>query len=154
MEQSKLQTTVPAKPPYPWRVPIIYALLGGPLGAWLLACYYLWLQSGWLAQASLAEVFGAIWGLVLWGYVFGGIPALLTGLLSMRLRLHRTAKGVACVVVMGAVLSLLWFVVINWDVSTLYSSPQTLLMKMPVIMSCGAASSLILSAFLPKPQLQ
>lgn len=32
MEQSKLQTTVPAKPPYPWRVPIIYALLGGPLG--------------------------------------------------------------------------------------------------------------------------
>ena len=149
MEQSKLQTTVPAKPPYPWRVPIIYALLGGPLGAWLLACYYLWLQSGWLAQASLAEVFGAIWG-----YVFGGIPALLTGLLSMRLRLHRTAKGVTCAVVMGAVLSLLWFVVINWDVSTLYNSPQTLLMKMPVIMSCGAASSLILSAFLPKPQLQ
>lgn len=92
--------------------------------------------------------------LVLWGYVFGGIPALLTGLLSMRLRLHRTAKGVACAVVAGAVLSLLWFVVINWDVSTLYSSPQTLLMKMPVIMSCGAASSLILSAFLPKPQLQ
>ena len=107
MEQSKLQTTVPAKPPYPWRVPIIYALLGGPLGAWLLACYYLWLQSGWLSQAGLAEVFDAIWGLVLWGYVFGGIPALLTGLLSMRLCLHRTAKGVACVVVMGAVLSLL-----------------------------------------------
>ena len=95
-----------------------------------------------------------MWGLVLWEYVFGGIPALLTGLLSMRLRLHRTAKGVACAVVMGAWLSLLWFVVINWDVSTLYSSPQTLLMKMPVIMSCGAASSLILSAFLPKPQLQ
>ena len=41
MEQSKLQTTVPAKPPYPWRVPIIYALLGGPLGAWLLAGYYI-----------------------------------------------------------------------------------------------------------------
>lgn len=119
-----------------------------------MACYYLWLQSGWLAQASLAEAFGAIWGLVLWGYVFGGIPALLTGLLAMRLRLHRTAKGVVCAVVAGAVLSLLWFVVINWDVSTLYSHPQTLLMKMPVIMSCGAASSLILSAFLPKPQPQ
>ena len=154
MEQNKLQATVPAKPPYPWRVPIVYTLLGGPLGAWLLAGYYLWLQSGWLAQASLAEVFGAIWGLVLWGYVFGGIPALLTGLLSMRLRLHRTAKGVACAVVTGAVLSLLWFVVISWDVSTLYSRPQTLLMKMLVIMSCGAASSLILSAFLPKPQPQ
>jgi len=27
MEQSKLQTTIPAKPPYPWRVLIIYALL-------------------------------------------------------------------------------------------------------------------------------
>ena len=79
-----------------------------------MACYYLWLQSGWLAQASLAEAFGAIWGLVLWGYVFGGIPALLTGLLAMRLRLHRTAKGVVCAVVAGAVLSLLWFVVINW----------------------------------------
>ena len=154
MEQSKLQTTVPAKPPYPWRVPMIYALLGGPLGAWLLAWYYLWLQSGWLSRAGLAEVMGAMWGLVLWGYVFGGIPALLTGLLSMRLRLHRTAKGVACAVVTGAVLSLLWFVVINWDVSTLYSHSQTLLMKMLVIMSCGAASSLILSAFLPKPQLQ
>ena len=152
MEQSKLQTTVPAKPPYPWRVPIIYALLGGPLGAWLSACYYLWLQSGWLAQAGLAEVFGAIWGLVLWGYVFGGIPALLTGLLAMRLRLHRTTKGVACAVVAGAVLSLLWFVVISWDVSTLYSHPETLLMEMLVIMSCGAASSLVLSVFLPKLQ--
>ena len=152
MEQSKLQTTVPAKPPYPWRVPIIYALLGGPLGMWLLACYYLWLQSDWLSQAGLAEVFGAIWGLVLWGYVFGGIPALLSGLLAMRLRLHRTAKGVACAVVTGAVLSLLWFVVISWDVSTLYSHPETLLMKMLVIMSCGAASSLVLSVFLPKLQ--
>ena len=154
MKQHKPQAADSAKPPYPWRVPIIYALLGGLLGAWLLAYYYLWLQSGWLAQASLAEAFGAIWGLVLWGYVFGGIPALLTGLLAMRLRLHRTAKGVVCTVVMGAVLSLLWFVVINWDVSTLYSRPQTLLMKMLVIMSCGAASSLILSAFLPKPQPQ
>lgn len=46
MEQNKLQATVPDKPPYPWRVPMIYALLGGPLGAGLLACYYLWLQSG------------------------------------------------------------------------------------------------------------
>ena len=154
MEQRKLQTTIPAKPPYPWRVPIIYALLGGPLGAWLLACYYLWLQSGWLAQAGLAEVFGAMWGLVLWGYVFGGIPALLTGLLSMRLHLRRTAKGVACAVVTGAVLSLLWFVVISGDVSTLYSHPETLLVKMLVIMSCGAASSLVLSVFLPKLQPQ
>ena len=152
MKQHKPQAADSAKPPYPWRVPIIYALLGGPLGAWLSACYYLWLQSGWLAQAGLAEVFGAIWGLVLWGYVFGGIPALLTGLLAMRLRLHRTTKGVACAVVAGAVLSLLWFVVISWDVSTLYSHPETLLMEMLVIMSCGAASSLVLSVFLPKLQ--
>ena len=119
---------------------------------WLLGCYYLWLQSDCLSQAGLAEVFGAIWGLVLWGYVFGGIPALLSGLLAMRLRLHRTTKGVACAVVAGAVLSLLWFVVISWDVSTLYSHPETLLMKMLVIMSCGAASSLVLSVFLPKLQ--
>ena len=100
----------------------------------------------------MAEVIDAMWELVLWGYVFGGIPALLTGLLAMRLRLHRTAKSVVCAVVMGAVLSLLWFVVINWDVSTLYSHPETLLMKMLVIMSCGAASSLVLSIFLPKLQ--
>ena len=153
MKQHKPQAADSAKPPYPWRVPIIYALLGGPLGAWLMAVY-LWLQNGWLSQAGLAEVFGAIWGLVLWGYVFGGIPALLSGLLAMRLRLYRTAKGVACAVVAGAVLSLLWFVVISWDVSTLYSHPETLLMKMLVIMSCGAASSLVLSVFLPKPQPQ
>ena len=152
MKQHKPQAADSAKPPYPWRVPIIYALLGGPLGMWLLACYYLWLQSGWLSQAGLAEVFGAMWGLVLWGYVFGGIPALLSGLLAMRL--HRTTKGVACAVVAGAVLSLLWFVVISWDVSTLYSHPETLLMKMLVIMSCGAASSLVLSVFLPKLQPQ
>ena len=151
MEQSKLQTTIPAKPPYPWRVPIIYALLGGPLGAWLMAVY-LWLQNGWLSRAGLAEVIDAMWELVLWGYVFGGIPALLTGLLAMRLRLHRTAKGIACAVVTGAVLSLLWFVVMSWDASTLHSRLQTLLMKMLVIMSCGAASSLVLSVFLPKPQ--
>ena len=154
MKQQKPQAADSAKPPYPWRVPIIYALLGGPLGMWLLACYYLWLQSDWLSQAGLAEVFGAIWGLVLWGYVFGGIPALLTGLLAMRLRLYRTTKGVACAVVAGAVLSLLWLVVISWDVSTWYSHPETLLMKMLVIMSCGAVSSLVLSVFLPKLQPQ
>lgn len=153
MEQSRLQTTIPAKPPYPWRVPIIYALLGGPLGAWLMAVY-LWLQNGWLSRAGLAEVIDAMWELVLWGYVFGGIPALLTGLLAMRLRLHRTAKGMACAVVTGAVLSLLWFVVMSWDASTLHSRLQTLLMKILVIVSCGAASSLVLSVFLPKPQPQ
>ena len=153
MKQHKPQSADPAKPPYPWRVPIIYALLGGPLGAWLMAVY-LWLQNGWLSRAGLAEVIDAMWELVLWGYVFGGIPALLTGLLAMRLRLHRTAKGVACAVVTGAVLSLLWFVVMSWDASTLHNRLQTLLMKILVIVSCGAASSLVLSVFLPKPQPQ
>ena len=153
MKQHKPQAADSAKPPYPWRVPIIYALLGGPLGAWLMAVY-LWLQNGWLSRAGLAEVIDAMWELVLWGYVFGGIPALLTGLLSMRLRLHRTAKGTACAVVTGAVLSLLWFVVMSWDASTLHSRLQTLLMKILVIVSCGAASSLVLSVFLPKPQPQ
>ena len=151
MKQHKPQAADSAKPPYPWRVPIIYALLGGPLGAWLMAVY-LWLQNGWLSRAGLAEVIDAMWELVLWGYVFGGIPALLSGLLAMRLRLHRTAKGIACAVVTGAVLSLLWFVVMSWDASTLHSRLQTLLMKMLVIMSCGAASSLVLSVFLPKLQ--
>lgn len=151
MKQHKPQAADPAKPPYPWRVPIIYALLDGPLGAWLMAGY-LWLQNGWLSRAGLAEVIDAMWELALWGYVFGGIPALLTGLLAMRLRLHRTAKGVACAVVAGAVLSLLWFVVMSWDASTLHSRLQTLLMKILVIVSCGAASSLVLSVLLPKPR--
>ena len=74
MEQSKLQTTIPDKPPYPWRVPIVYALLGGPLGAWLLACYYLWLQSGRLSRAGLAEVIDAMWGLVLWDMCSAAFP--------------------------------------------------------------------------------
>ncbi len=153
MKQHKPQAADSAKPPYPWRVPIIYALLGGPLGAWLLAVY-LWLQNGRLSRVGLAEVIDAMWELVLWGYVFGGIPMLLTGLLSMRLHLRRTVKGIACMVAIGAVVLLLWLVLIHWNVSKLYQRPEVALMRLAVVMVCGAASSLVLSVFLPKPQPQ
>ena len=153
MKQHKPQAADSAKPPYLWRVPIIYALLGGPLGAWLLAVY-LWLQNGRLSQTSFSVIIGDMWEITSLGYVFGGIPMLLTGLLSMRLHLRRTVKGIACMVAIGAVVLLLWLVLIHWNVSKLYQRPEVALMRLAVVMVCGAASSLVLSVFLPKPQPQ
>ncbi|WP_148095822.1 hypothetical protein [Eikenella sp. NML96-A-049] len=58
MEQNKPQEAVSAKPPYPWRVPIVRALLGGPLEVWLMA-FYLWFQNGWISRVDFVEVIGA-----------------------------------------------------------------------------------------------
>lgn len=146
MEQRQAQETDSAKPPYPWRVPVIYALLGGPLGAWLMVCY-LWLQNGWISCNRIAEFIADMREATLWGYVFGGLPMLLAGLLAGRLRLRRTAKNMACMSAVGAAAVCLQFAAIHLGRPHNWSG--VFLMRLAAITVCGALASLLLSVFLP-----
>ena len=78
-----------SKPPYAWRVLIIYGLFGPPLGAVLLL-----LGSG-LTDPNPEQAFQlipiAILSIVS-SYLVGGIPAFLTGLLAMLLRLKHSLQ--------------------------------------------------------------
>ena len=116
-----------AKPPYAWRVLIIYSLFGSPLGAVLL------LLGHGLVDLNLEQAFQLIPIATLHSYQVGGIPAFLTGLLAMLLRLKRNLPGIASITAIGALLSVIhltdsWF-----------------------FMGIGATAALILSTFLPKP---
>ena len=128
-----------SKPPYAWRVLIIYGLFGPPLGAVLLL-----LGSG-LTDPNPEQAFQlipiAILSIVS-SYLVGGIPAFLTGLLAMLLRLKRNLPGIAAVTTAGALLSVICQAVMfdipgsadNW-----------------IFLGCGAAAAFVLSVFLPKP---
>ena len=125
-----------SKPPYSWRVLIIYSLFGPPLGTVLLL-----LGSG-LPDPNPAQAFRLIPIALLFSYPVGGLPAFLTGLWAMLLRLKRNLPGIAAVTAAGALLSVICDAVMfdipgsadNW-----------------IFLGCGAAAAFVLSAFLPKP---
>ena len=125
-----------SKPPYSWRVLIIYSLFGPPLGAVLLL-----LGSG-LTDPNPEQAFRLIPIAILFSYPVGGLPAFLTGLWAMLLRLKRNLPGIAAVTAAGALLSVICDAVMfdipgsadNW-----------------IFLGCGAAAAFVLSAFLPKP---
>ena len=125
-----------SKPPYSWRVLIIYSLFGPPLGTVLLL-----LGSG-LTDPNPEQAFPLIPIAILFSYPVGGLPAFLTGLWAMLLRLKRNLPGIAAVTAAGALLSVICDAVMfdipgsadNW-----------------IFLGCGAAAAFVLSAFLPKP---
>lgn len=125
-----------SKPPYSWRVLIIYSLFGPPLGTVLLL-----LGSG-LTDPNPEQAFRLIPIAILFSYPVGGLPAFLTGLWAMLLRLKRNLPGIAAVTAAGALLSVICDAVMfdipgsadNW-----------------IFLGCGAAAAFVLSAFLPKP---
>lgn len=125
-----------SKPPYSWRVLIIYSLFGPPLGTVLLL-----LGSG-LTDPNPEQAFRLIPIAILFSYPVGGLPAFLTGLWAMLLRLKRNLPGIAAVTAAGALLSVICYAVMfgmsgsaeNW-----------------ILFGCGAAAAFVLSVFLPKP---
>ena len=125
-----------SKPPYSWRVLIIYSLFGPPLGTVLLL-----LGSG-LTDPNPEQAFRLIPIAILFSYPVGGLPAFLTGLWAMLLRLKRNLPGIAAVTAAGALLSVICDAVMfgmsgsaeNW-----------------ILFGCGAAAAFVLSGFLPKP---
>ena len=125
-----------SKPPYAWRVLIIYGLFGPPLGAVLLL-----LGSG-LTDPNPEQAFQLIPIAILFSYPVGGLPAFLTGLWAMLLRLKRNLPGIAAVTAAGALLSVIC---------------QAIMFDIPgsadnwIFLGCGAAAAFVLSAFLPKP---
>ena len=128
-----------SKPPYAWRVLIIYGLFGPPLGAVLLL-----LGSG-LTDPNPEQAFQlipiAILSIVS-SYLVGGIPAFLTGLLAMLLRLKRNLPGIAAVTAAGALLSVI-YPSIMFGMSASSDSG--------FFLGCGLAAAFVLSVFLPKP---
>ena len=118
---------------------IIYGLFGPPLGAVLLL-----LGSG-LTDPNPEQAFQlipiAILSIVS-SYLVGGIPAFLTGLLAMLLRLKRNLPGIAAVTAAGALLSVI-YPSIMFGMSASSDSG--------FFLGCGLAAAFVLSVFLPKP---
>ena len=133
-----------AKPPYAWWVLIIYSLFGPPLGIvsvmlFIIVVFHV-VASEPLPPSN--QFFRNMPELFLASYWVGGIPAILTGLLAMLLRLKRNLPGIAAVTAAGALLSVICDAVMfgmsgsaeNW-----------------MLFGCGAAAAFVLSVFLPKP---
>ena len=124
-----------SKPPYSWRVLIIYSLFGAPFGV------VLWMISLSLSNPNPEQAFILLPFAILASYLVGGIPAFLTGLLAMLLRLKRNLPGIAAVTAAGALLSICQAVMFD-----LSGSSDNLL-----FLGFGAAAAFVLSVFLPKP---
>ena len=121
-----------SKPPYAWRVLIIYSLFGAPFGV------VLWMISLSLSNPNPEQAFILLPFAILASYLVGGIPAFLTGLLAMLLRLKRNLPGIAAMTAVGALLSGIWWLLMDMFSGFAFAA-------------CGAAAAFVLSAFLPKP---
>lgn len=133
-----------SKPPYAWRVLIIYSLFGPPLGiVFFILFIIVWLYVVASEPLSFSnQFFRNMPELLLDSYLVGGIPAILTGLLAMLLRLKRNLPGIAAVTAAGALLSVICQAVMF---GMLGSADKWM------FLGCGAAAAFVLSAFLPKP---
>ena len=133
-----------SKPPYSWRVLIIYSLFGPPLGIVPLILFVI-VEFHVVASEPLPpsnQFFRNMPEFLLASYWVGGIPAILTGLLAMLLRLKRNLPGIAAVTAAGALLSVICQAVMF---GMLGSADKWM------FLGCGAAAAFVLSAFLPKP---
>ena len=121
-----------SKPPYAWRVLIVCSLFGPPLGAVLL------LLGFGLTDPNPEQAFRLIPIAIIFSYPVGGLPAFLTGLLAVLLHLKRNLPGIAAMAAAGALLSGIWWLVIDMFGGFAFAA-------------CGAAVAFVLSACLPKP---
>ena len=119
-----------SKPLYAWWMLIVCSLLGPPLGAVLLLIG--------LSDPNSQHAFRMVPIAILFSYPIGGIPAFLTGLLSILLRLKRNLPGIAAMTAAGALLSGIWWLVMDMFSGFAFAA-------------CGAAAAFVLSVFLPKP---
>ena len=119
-----------SKPLYAWWMLIVCSLLGPPLGAVLLLIG--------LSDPNSQHAFRLIPIAILFSYPVGGLPAFLTGLWAMLLRLKRNLPGIAAMTAAGALLSGIWWLVMDMFSGFAFAA-------------CGAAAAFVLSVFLPKP---
>ena len=125
-----------SKPPYAWRVLIIYGLFGPPLGV------VLWMINLSLSNPNPEQTSILLPLAIVSSYLVGGIPAFLTGLLAMLLRLKRNLPGIAAVTAAGALLSVICpSIMFGMSVSS----------DSVLFLGCGLAAAFVLSVFLPKP---
>ena len=129
-----------SKPPYSWRVMIIYSLFGPPLGIVSLILFIIVVLPVVASEppALSNQFFRNMPELLLDSYLVGGIPAFLTGLLAMLLRLKRNLPGIAAMTAVGALLSGIWWLLMDMFSGFAFAA-------------CGAAAAFVLSVFLPKP---
>ena len=147
IEETKPENRRPAaKPPYAWRVLIIYGLFGPPLGIVSLILF-LTVEFHVVASEPLPssnQFFRNMPEFFLASYWVGGIPAILTGLSAMLLRLKRNLPGIAAVTVAGALLSVICQAV-------MFGMTGLAVDWIFLVLGCGAAAAFVLSVFLPKP---
>ena len=125
-----------SKPPYSWRVMIIYSLFGAPFGV------VLWMINISLSNPNPEQTFILLPLAIVSSYLVGGIPAFLTGLLAMLLRLKRNLPGIAAVTAAGALLSVICpFIMFGMSV----------LSDSLLFLGCGLAAAFVLSVCLPEP---
>lgn len=133
-----------SKPPYSWRVLIIYSLFGPPLGTVSLTLFLIVVFHVVASEPlpSSNQFFRNMPEFFLGSYWVGGIPAFLTGLLAMLLRLKRNLPGIAAVTAAGALLSVI-YPFIMFGMSVLSDSL--------LFLGCSLAAAFVLSVCLPEP---
>ena len=125
-----------SKPLYAWWMLIVCSLLGPPLGAVLLLIG--------LSDPNSQHAFRMLPIAILFSYPVGGLPAFLTGLWAMLLRLKRNLPGIAAVTAAGALLSVICYAV-------MFGMSGSAIDWIFLVLGCGAAAAFVLSVFLPKP---
>lgn len=93
--------------PFYWRIPIVFGLWGGGLGGIFFAIS--------LKLIGIVEILAFI----LLGAFLGFIPALITGLLAMLLKLERNILGIVVTMTIGALSSWIYGVILSTFASTL-----------------------------------
>ena len=147
IEETKTDNRPPAaKPPYAWRVLIVYSLFGAPLGIVSLILFIIVVFHVVASEPlpSSNQFFRNMPEFFLASYWVGGIPAILTGLSAMLLRLKRNLPGIAAVTVAGALLSVICQAV-------MFGMTGLAVDWIFLVLGCGAAAAFVLSVFLPKP---
>ena len=125
---------------------IVYSLFGAPLGIVSLILFIIVVFHVVASEPlpSSNQFFRNMPEFFLASYWVGGIPAILTGLSAMLLRLKRNLPGIAAVTVAGALLSVICQAV-------MFGMTGLAVDWIFLVLGCGAAAAFVLSVFLPKP---
>ncbi|WP_156503475.1 hypothetical protein [Eikenella longinqua] len=130
-----------AKPAYDWGFPAVCLALGPPLGLFFLMCVIGWSIDGSHTSGLLITLMFFPLA-VPFSYIYGGLPALLVGVLIMILNLQRNWLGICIMVILGTLsTTLVCFFSLSATGDDIW-----------IFIKCGVAVSLVLSAFLPRPR--
>jgi len=135
-----------SKPPYSWRVMIIYSLFGPPLGIVSLILFIIVVLPVVASEppALSNQFFRNMPEFFLASYWVGGIPAILTGPWAVLPPRSPPRPAPPAVTAAGALLSVICQAV-------MFGMTGLAIDWIFLVLGCGAAAAFVLSVFLPKP---